>query len=41
MASTTAKPRLIFPRNRKVGSFNGADGSLTPLKNPNGPPCRH
>jgi hypothetical protein len=32
-ASTTAKPRLIFPRNRNAGSFTGANCGLIPLEN--------
>ena len=33
IASTTAKPRLILPRNRKVGSFEKTDFSLKRFKN--------
>jgi hypothetical protein len=34
IASTTAKPSMIFPRNRRVGSFNVSDCSPARFDDP-------
>jgi hypothetical protein len=38
MASTTAKPSMTFPRNRKVGSFTDIDRGQTRFNNPTSNP---
>src|SRR4051812_26982683 len=39
MVSTNAKPRLIFPRNRKVGINDDTDFGQTRFNSPTTAPC--